>query len=91
MSLGLQKIKMPTPGENDVLKFTDIAKQHRVPFVIYADFETYVNPIQSCDLESNSPHSSNISEFEPCGFAYHIVSTYKSYTKPPTDNEGRTL
>lgn len=74
---------MPTPGENDVLKFIDIAKQLRVPFVIYADFETYVKPIQSCDLDPNSSHTSNISEFKPCGFAYHIVSTDKRYTKPP--------
>lgn len=51
MSLGMQKIEMPTPGENDILKFTDISKQLRVPFVIYADFETYVKPIQTCDLD----------------------------------------
>lgn len=91
MSLGLQKIEMPTPGENDVLKFTDIAKQLRVPFVIYADFETYVKPIQSCDLDPNSSHTSNISEFKPCGFAYHIVSTDKRYTKPPTVYRGEDI
>lgn len=29
MSLGEQKIEMPIPGENDILKFTEIAKQLR--------------------------------------------------------------
>lgn len=88
MSLGEQKIEMPIPGENDILKFTEIAKQLHVPFIIYADFETYVKPIQTCDLDPNSSHTINLSEFEPCGFAYHIVCTDKRYSKPPTVYRG---
>lgn len=53
MSLGEQKIEMPIPGENDILKFTEIGKQLLVPFIIYADFETYVKPIYTCDLDPN--------------------------------------
>lgn len=82
MSLGMQKIEMPIPGENDIVKFTEIAKQLKVSFIIYADFETFVKPIQTCDLNPNSSHTSNLSEFEPCGFAYHIVSTDRRYSKP---------
>lgn len=91
MSLGMQKIEMPTPGENDILKFTDISKQLRVPFVIYADFETYVKPIQTCDLDPNSSHTVNLFEFEACGFAYHIVSTDKRYSKPPSVYRGENV
>lgn len=40
MSLGEQKIEVPIPGENDILKLTEIGKQLPVPFMIYADFET---------------------------------------------------
>jgi hypothetical protein len=36
MSLGEQKIEMPIPGENDILEFTEIAKQLKVPFIIYS-------------------------------------------------------
>lgn len=65
MSLGEQKIEMPIPGENDILKFTEIGKQLRVPFIIYADFETYVKPIYTCDLDPNLSHTCNLSTFEP--------------------------
>lgn len=82
---------MPLPGENDVLKFTEIAKQFRVPFVIYTVFETYVKPIQTWDLDPNSSHTCNISDFEPCGFAYHIVLTDKRYNKPPTVYRGNEI
>lgn len=60
MPLGEQKIEMPIPGENDILKFTEIAKQ-LLPFIIYADFETYVKPIQTCDLDPNSSHTISLS------------------------------
>ena len=33
-----QQIRYPTPGKDDVLKFTKIHYQFPVPFVIYADF-----------------------------------------------------
>lgn len=91
MSLGEQKIEMPIPGENDILKFTEIAKQLRVPFIIYADFETYVKPIYTCDLDPNSSHTCNLSTFEPCGYAYHIVSTDKRYSKSPVVYRGDNI
>jgi len=34
-----QQIIYPTPGKDDVLKFTKIEYQFPVPFIIYADFE----------------------------------------------------
>lgn len=91
MSLGEQKIEMPIPGENDILKFSEIAKQLRVPFIIYADFETYVKPIYTCDLDPNSSHTCNLSTFEPCGYAYHIVSTDKRYSKSPVVYRGDNI
>jgi hypothetical protein len=91
MALGEQKIEMPIPGENDVLQFTEIAKQLKVPFTIYADFETYVKPIQTCDLDPNSSHTINLSEFEPCSFAYQIISTDARYTKKPVLYRGENV
>lgn len=88
MSLGEQKIEMPIPGENDVLEFSEIAKQLKVPFIIYADFETYVRPIQTCDLDPTSSHTINLSQFDPCGFAFQVVSTDKRYSKSPVIYRG---
>jgi len=36
-----QQIIYPTPGKDDVLKFTKIHYQYPVPFIIYADFECF--------------------------------------------------
>lgn len=88
MSLGEQKIEMPIPGENDVLEFSEIAKQLKVPFINYADFETYVRPIQTCDLDPSSSHTINLSQFDPCGFAFQVVSTDKRYSNSPVIYRG---
>jgi len=37
-----QQITYPTPGKNDVLKFTKLHYQFPVPFVIYAGFECFL-------------------------------------------------
>ncbi|KAK3106169.1 hypothetical protein FSP39_014172 [Pinctada imbricata] len=92
MTLGEQKVVMPTPGENDVIEFKDIAKQLRVPFVIYADFETYVQPVAQCDdLDPNSSHTINLSKFEPCGFCYQVVSSDDSLTQSPVLYRGEDV
>jgi len=38
---------LPTP-DNNILKFLNYNKQMRVPFIIYADFESVLKPISTC-------------------------------------------
>ena len=42
------KIEMPTKKES-VLKFKNYHKGERVPFMIYADTESLIKPIESCE------------------------------------------
>ncbi|KAK3107749.1 hypothetical protein FSP39_021357 [Pinctada imbricata] len=92
MSLGEQKIEMPTPGENDIVEFSEIAKQLRVPYTIYADMETYVIPVRDDrDLDPNSSHTKNLSEFVPCGFCYQVVCSDDRYSKPPVLYRGKDV
>lgn len=75
---GPQRIILPEEGE-DIVRFTDFAKQQRIPFVIYADFETLNCKIQGCE---NSPTTSSTqmkTEHVPCGFSYQIISEYMRF------------
>ena len=38
------KIEFPEKGENDLLKFINHERMHKVPLVIYADFECFTKP-----------------------------------------------
>ena len=74
------------------MEFSEIAKQLRVPYTIYADMETYVIPLRDDrDLDPNSSHTKNLSEFVPCGFCYQVVRSDDRYSKPPVLYRGKDV
>ncbi|XP_069110136.1 uncharacterized protein [Argopecten irradians] len=66
-----QHVEMPD-DENCQLKFEDFRKQMKAPFVIYADFEAFVQPIDTCERDLNSSSTTKTARFEPCGFGYQV-------------------
>jgi len=55
----------------------------RVPFVVYADFEAVVKPIQSCEPSSEKSFTKKYQKHKPCGFGYHIVCFDESHAQEP--------
>ena len=49
---------MPRP--NTKIKFNNFDNQLLTPFVIYADFESFILPIQNCDPNPNEKNIKNI-------------------------------
>ena len=45
------EIKMPKEGT--ILKFKNYDRREKVPFIVYADFECFNKPLQSCDPDDN--------------------------------------
>ena len=43
---------MPEKGKNDILKFNNFHRKMKVPFVIYADFETIIKKIDDASKTS---------------------------------------
>ena len=66
---------MPKNGEN-IIKFENYHQMHKLPFVIYCDFEATNNPIQSA---SNNPNNSSIEKKslqEAISYGMYIKSDY---------------
>jgi len=61
-----------------------------VPFVIYADFETFIKKIDPClpDPQKSIASTTPNTRFEPCGFGYQVVGLDDKYTKPPVVYRG---
>ena len=53
---GPQKIRMPSV-DNDILYFKDVHKQLKVPFVIYADFESILIPCTQENLSDDASYT----------------------------------
>ncbi|KAH9629435.1 hypothetical protein HF086_013349 [Spodoptera exigua] len=64
------------PTSNTKLKFDKFVKKLEMPFVIYADFEAFLNPIESCSNDPSKPSTVNIQKHEVYSFGYYIKCSY---------------
>lgn len=60
----------------NVLQFTGFEKKIKVPFVVYADFESLLIPVQSCDPNPSSSFTNVTHVHAPNSFAYKIVCSF---------------
>lgn len=68
---GAQKVVLPSDAKN-VLKFNDFDKTHKVPFVIYADFECVNRKIHSCSANLETSHTTSSTKLEVYSYAYTV-------------------
>ena len=64
------KISMPPP--NTFLRFKNFRYSEKAPFVIYADFESLIKPIDNCDPNPNRSYTKKYQKHEPISFCYYI-------------------
>jgi len=79
---GAQRIKMPNE-ENKILHFKKIEAQERLPFVIYADFESILEQKETVEGDTMRSWTENYLTHIPCSFAIHTVSTDKRFYSEP--------
>lgn len=61
---------------DNILKFESIEKQMRVPFVVYADFESVLKPIQTVEPNNENSYTVKSLKHEPYSFAYLIKCSF---------------
>ena len=60
------------PKEGTILKFKDYLRSEKVPFIVYADFECFIKPIQTCEPNPESSYTKQYQKHEPSSFCYYI-------------------
>lgn len=77
------------PSSNNKIKFDKFNKKLKIPFVIYADFEAFIKPINSCSNDPSKPFTENIQKHEVYSFGYYVkcsyddrLSKYETYSGP---------
>ena len=69
---GAQKVKLPAEKDK-FMYFKDYTLCHKVPYTVYADFESFIVPIARCSRDANTSHSVNVAQHVPASFCYVIV------------------
>ena len=77
-------LKMPAPGST--ISFKHFEKGQRVPFIIYADFESLLKPISRCEPNPEISSTTKYQKHEPISFSYYI----KCFEDNVCDLEPRT-
>ena len=71
---GPQKIRLP--GEDHTtLSYSDVQKQLRAPFIIYAEFESLLINCDTTELDPSMSFTQKTQQHKPSGFCYTVVST----------------
>ena len=84
-----ESIKIIMPEPNSFIKFKNYLYSERAPFVIYADFESLLKPMDTCEPNPNKSFTLKYNKHEPVSFVYYIKSfnenvyksTLRSYVK----------
>ena len=63
-------VKMPT--KNSILNFQNHFKKLPIPFVIYADFECFTIPMNSCQPNPNKSFTEGYQKHEPSGYCLYL-------------------
>ena len=77
-----QRIELPDE-ENASLYFKDYHNQLKVPFAIYADFESLTAKINSAQPNPERFSTEKYQHHKPCGFSYIVISINEKYSKSP--------
>src|SRR5271169_5740138 len=62
--------KLPEPGK--MLKFENYNRSMRVPFIVYADFESFIKPIDSCRPNPGESYTNKYQKHTPSSFCYYV-------------------
>ena len=84
-------VKMPEP--NTMLYFKNYYKQLPIPFVVYADFECFTKPMDTCSPNPKESYNYNYQKHEPSGFCFYLKGIVDkkllpiTYTKKKEDED----
>ena len=67
-----EAVKINMPEKGTMLKFKNYHRGEKVPFVIYADFESCIKSVHTCDLNPESSYTKQYQKHEPISFYYYI-------------------
>lgn len=79
-----EAVKFEMPEEGSTLAFQNCNGSMRVPFIVYADFESFIKPIDTCQPNPENSYTKQYQKHTSSSFCYYIKS-YDDivYSQPP--------
>ena len=71
-----ESVKVGMPIKGSTVEFPDGRSQFRIPFMMYADFESILEPIQGSTPDPAHPYTMNASKHVPSGWCVYSKFAY---------------
>ena len=79
-----ERIELPTPGS--LISFRKHSKSMRVPWVVFANFESSIKPIDTCQQDPRQSSTNKNQKHTPSSFCYYYIKCFDDglYLHEPT-------
>ena len=77
-----ESVRAEMPKQGSTVEFKDGQNQFNVPFMMYADFESILDPIESPNPDPDRPYSQNVNQHTPSGWCVYSKFAYGEVEDP---------
>ena len=83
-----ESVRIEMPTRNPIVEYSKGQHQFKVPFIMYADFESILEPIQGVSNNPNLSSTRGVNVHKPSGWCLHSKFAYGNVEKPTTQYRG---
>ena len=83
-----ESVRKEMPTRNPIVSYSNGQNQFKVPFVMYADFESILEPIQGVSNDPAQSSTRGVNVHKPSGWCLHSKFAYGKVKKPTTQYRG---
>ena len=84
-----EAVKNKMPRKKPIVKYSHGQYQFKVPFMMYADFESILTPIQGAPNDPNVSSTRGVNIHEPSGWCVYSTFSYGVVRNPLTQYRGK--
>ena len=77
-----ESVRVEMPKQGSTVEFKDGQNQFKVPFIMYADFESILEPIEFPNPNPNQRYTNEVSRHTPSGWCVYSKFTYRDVDNP---------
>ena len=81
-------VRIEMPNRKPIVQYSDGQYQFKVPFMMYADFESILEPIQGASNNPNVSSTRGVNVHTPSGWCIYSHFSYGNLTNPLTQYRG---
>ena len=83
-----ESVRIEMPTRNSIVSYSNGQHQFKVPFIMYADFESILEPIQGVSNDPNISSTRGVSSHKPSGWCLHSKFAYGRVKNPTSQYRG---